>query len=110
MEVARQCEEIFFNMTGNELYYMIEGLTLFSYLEKQLDQSDNDWTEDRSNIGKLQQVWGRLGSILKRDEADHLASAAVYSAAVQSVLLFGLETWVLSTATERQLFGVHMDF
>ena len=75
-----------------------------------MDQSDNDWPELRSNIGKVRQVWGRLGIILRREGADHLTSLTFYRAVVQAVFLFRTETWVLSMAMYNRLDEVHMGF
>ena len=75
-----------------------------------MDQSDYDWTVVRRNIGKEQKVWGILGRILRREGADLFTSVAFYRAVVQMVLLFGAETWVISTSTKEKLAGVHMGF
>ena len=47
------------------------------------------------NISKAQQVWGRLGELMRREGADPFISEKLYHPVVQVVLLFGVETWVL---------------
>ena len=43
-------------------------------------------------------MWGRLGELPMREEADPILSEKFYMAVVQAVLLLGAKTWVLSTA------------
>ena len=37
-------------------------------------------------------------------------SASFYRAVVQSILLYGSETWVLSASMEKRIEGMHTDF
>ena len=55
-------------------------------------------------------MWGRLGKILIREGVDPFLLAIFYKFAVQAVLLFGSETWVLSAATAKRLEGFHVGF
>ena len=45
-----------------------------------------------------------------REGLNHLTYAAFYRVVVLVVLLFGSDTWVLSTVMEKQLSGVHTSF
>ena len=63
----------------------------------------------RRNTRGARQVWGRLGVILRQEEADPIMSAAIYRAAVQELLFKRVETWVLSAAMENRIAGVHME-
>ena len=58
----------------------------------------------------MQQVYGRLGSILRWEGAYHINSVEFYIAVVKTVLLFRQETWVLLTTIDKRLAGVHTDF
>ena len=51
-----------------------------------------------------------MGKLLRREGAEPQVSAMFYRALVQTVLLFGAETWVLSEAVSRKLEGVHVGF
>ena len=64
---------------------------------------DNDWLAVVGNFGKAQTSWGRLSQILRREGADLRVSGNFYKAVVQAVLLFGVETWVLTPRMERTL-------
>ena len=55
------------------------------------------------NIRRAKQVWGKLGKLLRRKGADPITSAKFYRAVVQSVLLFGAKTCVLSAAMLNNL-------
>ena len=64
----------------------------------------------RRNIGREQQVWGRLGVVLRREGADPIMSVAFYRAVVQEFLFFRVGTWFLSETMDNWIAGVHMEF
>ena len=66
-----------------------------------LDQTKYVWPEIRRNIKQAQKVWWRLGKLLRRERVDYRVAEIFYIAVKQTVLLFGLETWVISGATMR---------
>jgi hypothetical protein len=59
------------------------------------------------NLRKARIKWGRISRILSKDGEDPKAMASFYKAIVQSVLLYGSESWVLTLAMEKQLQGFH---
>ena len=75
-----------------------------------MDWSDDDWPAVLWNVGKARRVWNRLGKLLRLEGAKPRVFAMFYQAVVQSVLLFGAETWVLSDAMSRKLEGVRVGF
>ena len=82
----------------------------FKYLGILLEHSDKDWSAVLHYIRKSSQVWGRLHKILQREGAEPIASGKFYRAVVQSVILLGANTWVLTEAMIQQLEGLHMIF
>ena len=56
---------------------------------------DDDFPAVRQNIMRARSVWGRLGTLLRREGADPKVSESFYRAVVQAILLYGSETWVL---------------
>ena len=62
-----------------------------------------DWLAILGNIGKALKIWGRISRILIRDGADPKVLGHFYKAVAQAVLLFGLETWVLTLRMERAM-------
>ena len=82
----------------------------FKCLVRILDQSYYNWPAVLCNVGKARQVCSRMGKMLRREGPEPRVSAMFYWAVVQAVLLFGVETWVLSEAMSRKLEGINMGF
>ena len=68
-----------------------------------LTVGDGDWLAVVGNLGKARKSWGQLSRILSREGADPKLSGNSYKAVAQAVLLFGVETWVLTQRMERSL-------
>jgi hypothetical protein len=61
-------------------------------------------TTDQQNLRKARMKWGRISRILSMDGADPKAMASLYKAiVVQSVLLYGSESWVLVLLMEKKI-------
>ena len=82
VEVVSLCSDTEFSLNGEEGGDKIEGVVIFKYLGRPLDQSDDEWMAVIWNIRKSRQVWGRLGVILRREGVDPITSAAFYRAVV----------------------------
>ena len=79
----------------------------FRYLERFLTTKDDDWTEVIENLHKAFRSWVQLSWILGRKDANDRMSRHLYLAIVQTVLLFGSETWVVTPNIGRLLGGFH---
>ena len=75
---------------------LIESVTEFKYLGRILTATDNDWPAVVGNLGKARRSWGRLSRVLGIEGADPMVLQEFYIAVTQSVLLFGLEMWVVT--------------
>ena len=64
---------------------------------------DDNWPAVTGNLVKARKSWGRLSRIFSREGADKRVSRNLFKAVVQAVLLFGVETWVLTPRIERAL-------
>ena len=64
---------------------------------------DDDWFAVVGNLGQARESWGRLLWILIREGADPKVSGHFYKAVLQTVLLLGAETWVLTPRMEQAL-------
>ena len=64
---------------------------------------DNDWPAVAGNLVMAQKSWGRLTRILSREGADKRVSGMFFRAVLQQVLLFRVETWLLTPRIERAL-------
>ena len=57
----------------------------------------------RGNLANARRVWARISRVLRAENASARVCGMFYKATVQSVLLLGSETWVLSPATLQPL-------
>ena len=90
--LQRAAEDVSFTVNGIKL----DQVTNFVYLGRRLDQSDNDTPCIELNIMKARKQWGRIAGLLKREGASSVVIARFYSTVVQSVLLYGADSWVVS--------------
>ena len=60
-----------------------------------------------ANLKRARATWGQIHHILSSDGASPTCMARFYMTIVQSVLLFGSETWVLSQCMLRRLNSFH---
>ena len=71
--------------------------------------SDDDDTQVlRGNHAKARRVGARILRVLRAENASARVCGMFYKATVQSVLLFGSKTWVLSPTTLQGLEGFHV--
>jgi hypothetical protein len=87
---------------------VLDRVEVFWYLGRLLSQDDDDIQVVRSQLCKARGTWARIGQVLRRENAPPRVSAKFYKAIVQSVLLYGSETWVLSPAAMARLEGFHI--
>jgi hypothetical protein len=86
---------------------VLERVEVFRYLRRLLLQDDDDVRAVRSQLCKVCGTLARVGQVLRRENAPPRVSAKFYKATMQSVLLYGSETWVLSPAVLARLEGFH---
>ncbi len=84
---------------------VLEKVDLFQYLGRILAQDDDDVRAVRHQIKKARGIWGRVEQVLTADNTLPKVSANFYKAVVQSVLLYGSETWNLTTIALAWLEG-----
>ena len=86
---------------------MLRRVEVFKYLGRLLTQHDDDAQAIRAQLVKARKCWARVGRVLKGENAAPKVCGAFYRAIVQSVLLFGSETWTISPAQLARLEGFH---
>ena len=95
-----------------QLFYVegevLERVESFRYLGRILAQDDDNVRAVRSQIQKARGIWARVGQILQAENTPPKVSAKFYKAVVQSVLLYGSESWNLSTTALARLEGFHV--
>ena len=80
----------------------------FKYLEKVLLAEDDDWPAVIWNLTKARAVWRIMTRILSREGARPQVSGFFFKSVVQLVLIFGAETWVV-TSRMGWVLGVFQD-
>jgi hypothetical protein len=102
-KIQQKTEEIIFTVNGSE----IKTVDQFKYLGRMLDNKDNDIPAVEKNLQKARQKWGRISRILSKESADPRVMASFYKAVIQSVLLYGAESWVIAKNTMQKLRSFH---
>jgi hypothetical protein len=86
----------------------LERVEVYKYLGRLLAQDDDDIQAIRAQLRKARATWARVGQVLRAENVPPRVAAKFYKAVVQAVLLYGSETWVLSTAALASLEGFHI--
>ena len=81
----------------------IKNVSAFKYMGRVLTAGNDNCLAVVGNLGKAQRTWGQVSRVMGRDGADQKVSRPFYKAVIQAVLLFGAETWVLTTRMEKSL-------
>jgi hypothetical protein len=80
----------------------------FKYLGRIVDDSDKDELAIDRNIQRARGIWARLvGKLLVREDANPIAMGIFYKVIVQSVLLYGAESWVITKSKMVQVRSFH---
>ena len=108
--MAARCGEMKFNLDGQEGYERVQNVPTFRYLVRPLDQTDDDCPAVRRNIMRARLVWGRLGTLLRREWAYPKVSASFYREVVQAIIFYGSEMWVLLASIAKSIEGTHTEF
>jgi hypothetical protein len=85
----------------------LESVSTFKYLGRLLSSTDDDWPTIYKNLSKARKRWGMVSRLLVQDNADPKTSGIFYKAIVQSILLYGSETWVVTPSVLRVLESFH---
>jgi hypothetical protein len=85
----------------------IKKVRQFKYLGQIVDDSDKDDSAIDRKIQRARGVWARLGKLLSREGANPIAMGIFYKVIVQSVLLYGSESWVITKSKMVQLRSFH---
>jgi hypothetical protein len=98
-KVQKAANETVFKINGRPIKCVKE----FKYLGRILDDNDDDLPAINRNLNRARWKWGSIGRILSKENANPKSMATFYKAIVQSVLLYGSESWVL---TKRMLLSL----
>jgi hypothetical protein len=95
--IQQSAEKVAFSVGDN----LIENVKEFKYLGRILQSNDKDMAAVTNNLQRARTKWGQIGRILSRKGANPRSMATFYKAIVQSVLLYGSESWVPGTYDEN---------
>lgn len=100
---AAICDPAQFTVGTASLDYVGE----FRYLGRVLAADDSDLVACIRNIGRARAKWGAISRVLRREGATPRTSARFYLVIVAAVLLYGCETWVITTRMRALLEAFH---
>ena len=103
LEDARRAREVVLSIRGVPL----KSVSVFKYLGRPLSYTDEDWPAIYRNLSKARSRWARVSRVLAREGADAKIAGMFYKAVVQSVLLYGSESWVVTPAVLKVLNSFH---
>ena len=99
----RRAKEVVITATGVPL----ERVTEFKYLGRTLSANNSNWPALYKNLIKARKKWALISRPLLRDGATPRILGMFYKAIVQTVLLYGCETWVITSPIMKILDSFH---
>ena len=79
--------------------HTLDMVPSIKYLGRVLSAADDDWLAVIQNLEKARAVWRRMSRILSREGERTQLSVFLFKAVVQSVLIFGIEAWLVTPST-----------
>ena len=93
-----------FQLNGND----IKKVSDFKYLGRIINNKDNDLKAVENQLKKARATWGRIGKILKiKTDSNIKIMSIFYKVIVQTILLFGAESWVINENVRNKLRTFH---
>jgi hypothetical protein len=91
-QVQKMARDVVFEVSGT----LIENVKEFVYLGRTVEENDQDEPAIQRSLKRARAKWSKIGRILSREGANPRTMATFYKAIVQSTLLYGAESWVLT--------------
>ena len=79
----------------------------FKYLGRIMREDDDDTSTIIEQIKKARQSWNDIARILKPECVNAISMAKPYLAIVQSVLLYGADSWIINSRNWKHLKSFH---
>ena len=102
-DLQAEADKVEFFINGKK----IERVHRFKYLGRWLCDNDDDTGCIMENIKKARQRWNNIANILKREGANAECMGKFYLVIVQSVLLYGADSWVITARNMGKLQSFH---
>ena len=81
----------------------------FKYLGRMLSYDDSDTPAIWRNLKKARAAWGRLSTIIAKEEVPAPVAGMFYQAVIAAVLLYGSKSWSVSAYDLQALEGFHVE-
>jgi hypothetical protein len=96
------------SMRASEIVFTIKGIPVenvrdFIELDRILSLLDKDWPDVHNDLVKARRKLDLISRVLRHEGSDPCITAMFYKAVVMAVLLFGSETWVVTTSMLQPL-------
>ena len=98
-----RAKEVTFQVGGQEL----NRVNRFRYLGRVLDEDDDDVHAALRQLSRAKAKWGRIGHVLRTEGTTPRVMDYFYKAGVQAILLYGSETWTVSSYVMQQFRSFH---
>jgi hypothetical protein len=112
-EIKRNMRVDEYNKAAINVNFEVKGEKInivkqFKYLGRIIDDNDNDLAAVEAQLKKARMTWGRIGKILKKKTNSNPKIMSIfYKVIIQSVLLYGSESWVLNNLAKEKLQSFH---
>ena len=90
--------------------YKIKNVQAFKYLGSMLERDGSSAMEIEKRISDSRKIIGTLNSILWSRNIIAKTKRTIFNTLIESVLLYGAETWTIKSASEKKLLSTEMDF
>ena len=102
-KLQEQAQKVVFKVDGRDL----KRSHRFKYLGRILDEDDDDEHAALRQLHRAREKWGRLGAVLRGQNASARTRGYFYKAIIQAVLLYGSETWTISERVLKLFRSFH---
>ena len=85
----------------------LEMVHQFRYLGRPLSEGDSDWPALYRNLTRARMHWARFSKLLRSQSLSPRVAGLFYLAVVETVLLYGSESWVWSDSMVKAVEGFH---
>ena len=102
--MQQSAKSIEFFMGGRQ----INKVKIFKYLGRMITDEDDDLPAMELQLKKARGAWGRIGKILKKKtKSNPKVMATFYKVIIQSILLYGSESWIMNDYMKAKLNSFH---
>ena len=103
-ECQKAAKNVSFYINGEE----IKKVKQFKYLGRIITDDDNDLMAVEQQLTKARRTWGMIGKVIKKKSKSNPRIMSIfYKVIVQTILLYGSESWVLNQGLKDKLNSFH---